>query len=199
MTNLPEPEEIFFDDYPNFTPHYSPITMLRLGVFSGTYFNCEEPSAEEGWKNLTKAIHKDSPFWKDLNKAFPKPSDFKVLGQYPADPKSNFFKVPAGSSQEVWEAKGWIHPDDPRGWFEWYIKFYYGRRHEDDARQIKRWKDFITRHWGMLNRLTINLMTMGPASVVDRTPLLEMPIKASPTTCQNLLHWAWDYRIKPKK
>ena len=54
----------------------------------------------------------------------------------------NFFKIQSGQSQEEWEKKGWIHKDDPRGWFEWYCKYFIGRRHEDDTRQIKRWLAF---------------------------------------------------------
>ena len=54
----------------------------------------------------------------------------------------NYFKVKAGQSYEEWRGRGWIHKDDPRGWFEWYCKFSLGRRHEDDDRQIKRWLAF---------------------------------------------------------
>lgn len=199
MKDLPMPEDIIFHDYPNFTPHYSPVTMLKLGVFGGTYFNGTEESAKKGWDNIVNFIPENSGFWKKLNKAFPNPSDYyKAFWTYPSlHSEHNFFKVRAGKDQKYWEDKGWIHPDDPRGWFEWYIKFYYGRRHEDDARQIKRWKDFITRHWGMLNYLTIkNLKSELATSKKDFYGALRA---SSPTTCQNLLHWSWDYRIKPKK
>lgn len=196
MKDLPAPEDILFHDYSEFTPHYSPVTMLRLGVFGGTYFNGIEPSAIEGWNNLLKSIPEGNPFWKDLNTQLPNASDFgRAFCENKYKTENNFFKVKAGKDQKYWEDKGWIHPDDPRGWFEWYIKFYYGRRHEDDERQMKRWKDFITRHWGMLNHQCSKHIPYQLKEVdIDQLG----PI-ASPTTCQNLLHWSWDYRIKPKK
>jgi hypothetical protein len=204
---LPEPEEIFFDDYPNFRPHFSPVTMLKLGVFGGTYMNDTEPSAKQCWANLRNSISEQSPFWADLNEALPSCSGFsKALNEDTYQTQNNFFGVKAGKDQKYWEDKGWIHPDDPRGWFEWYIKFYYGRRHEDDARQIKRWQDFITRHWGMLNYLCIKKeLENNPTPPVH---VLENPKENliydigrygpiySPVTCQNLLQWGWNYTIK---
>jgi len=56
----------------------------------------------------------------------------------------NYFKIKAGQDLEDWEEKGWIRDQDPRGWFEWYTRFYFGRRSPDDERQIQRWKN-ITR------------------------------------------------------
>jgi hypothetical protein len=201
MSVLIEPEEIFFDDYPDFTPHYKPTTMLKLGVFGGIYFN-NEPPGDKAWENLKSTIFSDSPFWDELDRI----SEDKI--SHPLYQKHrNFFQVRAGKDQAYWEEKGWIHPDDPRGWFEWYIKFFYGRRHEDDERQIKRWKDFITRHWGMLNSLCIKWELKNnphqPQIVIENPKNLLYDIQraglyASPTTCQNLLQWGWDYRIKPK-
>lgn len=183
---LPLHDEILFHDHPEFTPHYSPITMLSLGIFGGTYFSNTNPVGEQCWKNLQTTLGVSSPFWKELNDVFPKVSHFaKYISNSEYDETVNFFQVKSGKDQEYWESKGWIHPDDPRGWFEWYIKFYYGRRHEDDVRQIKRWKDFITRHSGMLRALQLKSNKPG--------------ILASPTTCQNLLQWSWDYSTKLNK
>ena len=193
MKTLPQPDEIFFDDRPDFQPHFSPTTMLKLGVFKGGYFN-DEPAGRLGWSNLRVTFPNDGPLWVELNKALPKVSDYaaKLCNTTP-DKSINFFGVNAGKNQAYWEEKGWIHPDDPRGWFEWYIKFYYGRRHEDDDRQIKRWKDFITRHWGMLHSLCWKHV----GYLTETADVPELGPKASPTTCQNLLQWGWDYRIKP--
>lgn len=69
----------------------------------------------------------------------------------PPDIKLNFFGKDASQSLSVWREKSWIHPDDPRGWFQWYCRYYMGRRHEDDPRQIKRWK-MMTRHIAQIRK-----------------------------------------------
>jgi hypothetical protein len=92
------------------------------------------------------------------------------------NPKLNFFGVNASQPLAVWRAKGWIHPDDPRGWFQWYCRYHLGRRHPDDARQIQRWRA-LTRH---ITQLTRNC----PTGALD----------CRPRQRQALLHWAYDAR-----
>lgn len=99
----------------NFKPELTPKEMLELGVFGGKY--------------MTDCISEFPKEW--FSKA--------KLCSEKHDPELNFFEVNASQPLSVWRQKGWIHPDDPRGWFQWYCRYFIGRRHEDDERQIKRW------------------------------------------------------------
>jgi hypothetical protein len=113
------------DEYPEFKPDLTPKKMLELGVFEGKYLNdCEKEFPKAWYKNIKQS---EEP-----------------------NPEVNYYKVKSRQPLSVWKEKGWLHKDDPRGWFQWYCRFYMGRRHEDDDRQIKRWKSFIARHSGQL-------------------------------------------------
>lgn len=99
-----------------FKPELTPAQMLKMGVFGGKYMtDCMGEFAEDWFLNA-KLCH-----------------EFH-------DPGLNFFGVNASQPLSVWREKGWIFPDDPRGWFQWYCRYYMGRRCPDDERQIKRWK-----------------------------------------------------------
>jgi hypothetical protein len=104
-----------------FEPDLMPAEMLRLGVFGGKYMTDCRDEFPESWFRGAKL----SPEGKD--------------------PKLNFFGVDASQPLSEWRRKGWIHPDDPRGWFQWYCRYYMGRRTPDeDARQIGRWRAIRT-------------------------------------------------------
>lgn len=138
---------------PEFKPDLSPKQMLELGVFGGLYFSDRPKEFPSSW--FTKAkLSPDGKRHKELN----------------------YFGVNASQPLSVWQGKGWIHPDDPRGWFEWYARYYLGRRHADDARQIKRWKA-MTRHIAQI----ANNCRVGD-------------IHCRPRQRQALLHWAYDSR-----
>lgn len=118
--NLTEPEGRNF--HPDFKPHLTPPEMLKLGIFGGLYFDEIPKEFPKQWfKNAQ--LSPDGKMHKELN----------------------YYGLNASQPLEIWQAKGWIHPDDPKGWFQWYCRYYLGRRHQDDERQIKRWKA-ITRH-----------------------------------------------------
>jgi hypothetical protein len=139
---------------PSFTPDLTPKEMLALGVFGGVYL-------------------------RDCRDEFPK-SWFTHAKLAPGKPDKtlNHFGVHASQPLSVWRDKGWIHPDDPRGWFQWYCRYYLGRRvpHED-ARQIARWKAF-RRHIGQLRA------HCAPGDLLCRR-----------RQRQALLHWAYDSRV----
>jgi hypothetical protein len=105
--------------YSRFKPNLTPKEMLELGVFGGVYM-------------------------RDCTKEYPaiwfKKVKFQKKGNYEHDPNLNFFGVNASQPLSVWRKKGWIFKDDPRGWFEWYCRYFMGRRiPKEDDRQIKRW------------------------------------------------------------
>lgn len=113
--------------HPEFMPELTPKQMLELGVFGGKYMtDCQEEFPED---------------WFGKAKLCPEKHD----------PDLNFFKVNASQPLSVWRKKGWIYEDDPRGWFQWYCRYYMGRRHPEDEKQIKRWKA-IQRHVGAVRK-----------------------------------------------
>jgi len=113
--------------HPEFKPELTPKQMLEMGVFGGKYMTDCRKEFPASWFARAKLCHERH------------------------DPELNFFGVNASQPLAVWREKGWIHPDDPRGWFQWYCRYYMGRRGEDDLRQVKRWKA-ITRHITQLKK-----------------------------------------------
>jgi len=139
--------------HPDFKPHLSPAEMLSLGIFGGLYFD---------------TIPKEFPTeWFSVAKLSPDGKQHKEL---------NYFGINASQPLSVWQAKGWIHPDDPKGWFQWYFRYYLGRRHEDDERQIKRWKA-MSRH---ISQIINNCRPKDPYCRRRQR--------------QALLHWSYDTR-----
>jgi hypothetical protein len=138
--------------HPDFSPELTPKQMLELGVFGGKYMtDCREEFPRD-WYEKAKLCH-------ELH-----------------DPKLNLFGVNASQPLSVWKAKGWIYHEDPRGWFQWYCRYYMGRRCPDDERQIKRWKA-IRRHIGALKKAC-----------------KKKDLSCRPRQRQALLHWAIDSR-----
>jgi len=138
--------------HPDFRPQLTPREMLLLGVFGGKYMT-------------------------DCTDEFP--ADWFLRAKLSPDrhaPELNLFGINASQPLSEWRRKGWIHADDPRGWFQWYCRYFMGRRGEDDTRQIGRWKA-MTRHIAQIRA----------------------HCDAGDVTCrkrqrQALLHWAYDSR-----
>lgn len=147
---LTEPVGKNFDS--RFKPELTPKEMLELGVFGGKYMTDCRKEFPKDWYVKAKISHEFS------------------------NPELNYFKVNASKPLSYWIAKGWIYFEDPRGWFQWYCRYYMGRRCVDDPRQIKRWLA-MKRH---INQLKKNC----PKQVLD----------CRRKQRQALLHWAYDSR-----
>lgn len=102
--------------HPEFTPDLTPKQMLEMGIFGGKYMTDCAGEFPQSWFKRAKLCHTRH------------------------DPFLNYFGVNASQSLSEWRTKGWIYHEDPRGWFQWYCRYYMGRRCPDDARQIRRWK-----------------------------------------------------------
>lgn len=102
-----------------FIPDLSPKDMLELGVFEGKYIcDCKSEFPNE---------------WYKYAKLSPKNPNINL----------NYFGIKSRQSLKTWKENGWIIFPDNRGWFQWYCRFYIGRRIPDvDKIQIKRWKQF---------------------------------------------------------
>ena len=136
----------------DFKPELTPLQMLKMGVFGGKYLtDCRDEFPAEWFKNAK-------------------------LSPVRTNHSLNFFGVSASKPLSYWIEKGWIWPDDPRGWFQWYCRYFQGRRCEDDARQVARWKA-MTRHIAQLQKNCV-----------------KGDLLCRPRQRQALLHWAYDSR-----
>ncbi len=149
---LVAPEGRSFAD--GFEPELTPKQMLELGVFGGKYMTDCKNEFPASWYKRAKLNHEKQ------------------------DPNLNYFKINASQSLKEWERKGWINArHDPRGWFQWYCRYYMGRRIPGyDEIQIKRWRA-IRRHIGQIRK---------NCHVRD--------LSCRRRQRQALLHWAYDSR-----
>jgi len=104
------------------------------------------------------------------------------------DCEVNAYKVKSGQDQKFWEMKGWIHERDPRGWFQWYCRFYDGRRSYDDERQIKRWAACAGPKGRWRGQLCGKVRKSASGRYDDAS--------ISPVIRQTLLHWAYELTAK---
>jgi len=139
--------------HPEFKPELTPGEMLELGVFGGKY--------------MTDCISEFPKDWFENARLCSESHNAQL----------NYFGVNASQSLGTWVDKGWIRKDDPRGWFQWYCRYYMGRRTPDDERQVKRWKA-MRRHIAQVKK------NCRKGDVFCR-----------PKQRQALMNWAYDSRI----
>lgn len=136
----------------DFHPQLTPKKMLELGVFGGKYMtDCRGEFPAHWFKNARLSSDRH-------------------------DPKLNCFGVNASQPLSQWRKNGWLYHEDPRGWFQWYCRYFMGRRCPDDERQIKRWRA-MSRHIAQIRK---------------NCPRGEAECR--PRQRQALLHWAYDSR-----
>jgi len=120
--------DVIIKDY--FEPYFTPAEMISYGIFEGKYLNDCILEYPKEWYNYAINNNKLSPNKPDIN--------------------CNFFKIKSRQSLSIWNDKKWIYGDDNRGWFQWYCRYYMGRRDKEiDEIQIKRWRSF-KRHYGQV-------------------------------------------------
>ncbi len=135
-----------------FKPELIPKEMLEMGIFGGKYMTDCRNEFPETWFQKARLCHERH------------------------DPSLNYFGMNASRSLQYWRERGWIYHEDPRGWFQWYCRYYMGRRCPDDGRQIKRWKA-MKRHIQQI-----------------RKNCAKGDLNCRRKQRQALLHWAYDSR-----
>jgi len=138
---------------PDFRPELTPKEMLELGVFGGKYMTDCRVEFPRDWFRNAKLCHEYH------------------------DPHLNYFGINASKPLSYWQEKGWIYHEDPRGWFQWYCRYYIGRRCRDDDRQIRRWKA-MKRHIAQIEK-----------------HCRKGDLRCRGKQRQALLHWAYDSRM----
>lgn len=175
-----------FEPHPDFLPNKSPEEVLREGCFGGSYFR---PLRSQKLSIKIEDDHKELPDpWTiglDISRYLTSP-DY--------NPDVNKFKVACGQSIEEWEAAGWINHDyDVRGWFQWYIRFFQGRRCADDDRQVSRWKKCVGESGRWRRMLLKKYGALGVREVFDDGADEDAP-EVSPVMHQTCHHWAFEVR-----
>lgn len=175
--------EICFLDYPDFKPNMTPKEVIQAGSFGGTYFRSI-------YSAITKKNYAD--VWTEF------PEDWfeglvtsKTVTRVAYDNNVNTYKVSCGQSLDAWETSGWITEIDPYGWFQWYCRFYLGRRCADDARQISRGLGVIGPKGRWRNNLINKCLNSG-------VPLEESlnDFTIAPKIRQLLQHWGYRLTLR---
>ena len=157
----------------NFSPNKTPIEIIKEDAFGGTYFR-------DIYSSINKKWYKNS--WKEFLQL--KNIDVKFYASDYYDVNVNKYGVKCETSLRFWENKGWINKIDPYGWFQWYFRYWLGRRSKDDKRQINRWKKIVSRFRGKL----VKIIKYAGSKFDDYS--------ISPKIRQLLLHWGYELTEK---
>ena len=164
----------------DFKPNRTPEEVLRAGSFGGTYFRPIASSVTNKQYNSSDVLKETvEPEWiTNLNRSMLTSSTYNI--------SVNKYKVKCGGSLGMWESSGWISDSDPYGWFQWYCRFYRGRRCSDDERQISRWLKSAG-HKGRFRSQLCNKIFAQGRNGCGMEKLHDVTI--SPVIRQTLLHW----------
>jgi len=165
---------LVFKDYPLFRVNLTPKQVLQAGSFGGTYFR---PIQSGVTGEMYRGAHKEFPtdWFEGLNIKTQVTSATYCK-------EENKYGVKCGGDLDMWESSGWISNIDPYGWFQWFCRFYMGRRSTDDERQIKRGMGVMGLKGRFRNQL-IGRCARGGRSFDDTT--------ISPVIRQALQHWGY--------
>ena len=164
------------DIHKQFKPNKTPKQVLQMGAFGGTYFRPIHSS-------VTDKDYTPSEAMRGLPKSWFEGIDLKTkITSSKYDKKVNKYDVKCGSTLEAWENSGWIDKQDPYGWFQWYCRYYNGRRTSDDERQIGRWLKLAGPN-GRFRRTLMNKIIKKGTTYDDAS--------VSPVIRQVLLHWGY--------
>ena len=153
----------------DFRANKTPIEIIKESAFGGTFFRDIYSSINRKWYRKS---------WKEFDQL--KNIDQKYYCSDYYNVSANKYGVKCRTSLIFWENKGWIHEIDPYGCFQWYFRYWLGRRSEDDERQINRWKKIVSRFRGKLVKMIKDVV-----SNFDDYSI-------SPKSRQILLHWGYD-------
>ena len=171
--------ELIFKDFLDFKPNLTPKEVIQSGSFGGTYYR---PILS----GITGKYYKDE--WKEFPEDWFEGLDIEqYVTSIVTRSSINKYNVKMGGNLDMWESSGWITKIDPYGWFQWYCRFYLGRRSTDDDRQINRW----LKACGPNGRFRITLIR---TIIREETKYNDYKIKS--VVRQGMLHWGYELKKK---
>jgi hypothetical protein len=174
---------LVFVDHPEFSPNLTPQEVMQAGSFGGTYFRPIK-------SGVTGLSYKEE--WKEFPMEWFAGLDInRQVASSVYNNNVNSYKINCGGDLAMWESSGWITASDPYGWFQWYCRFYLGRRCSDDERQISRGNGVISSTGRWRNNLVNKCLSSG-------APLDKVlgDTKISPKVRQLLQHWGYRLTLK---